>query len=80
MFQPFQLSRLCFPGERECLDVGEALHGFNHAFLVAIAGVLDATKRRHLDPIPRHFPDIDGTDLETPDVFLHATVIIGADA
>ena len=60
-------SRSGRPRQRVGLDVGVALHGFPHAFLVAEAGVLDAPERAHLDAIARHLPDVDGPDLQLVD-------------
>src|SRR5205085_11421533 len=34
------------------------------SLLVAEARILDAAEGRHLDPVPRHLPDVDSTDLE----------------
>ena len=45
--------RHSLPRQRVRLDVGEALHRFLHAFLVAEPGILDAAEGRELEPIAR---------------------------
>src|SRR5882762_2350437 len=68
------------PRHRVGLDVGEALHRLEHAFLVAEAGILDAAEGRHFDAIARHFPDIDGADLQLVDEAGDVVQPVGADA
>src|ERR1700733_8343060 len=52
------------PGQRVGLGIAEALHGFQHPFLVAQSRVLDASERRHLQPIARHLAHVHAADLE----------------
>src|SRR5664279_886345 len=44
------------------LHVGETLHRFLHAFLVAEARILDAAKGRQFQAIPGHFAHVDAAD------------------
>src|SRR5882724_10851731 len=68
------------PRHRVGLDVGEALHRLEHAFLVAEAGILDAAEGRHLDAVAWHLPDIDGADLELAYEAGDVVEAVGADA
>src|SRR4029077_2574647 len=68
------------PRQRIGLHIGEALHRLDHAFLVAEPGILDAAERRHLDAIARHFPYVDGADVEFVDEARDVVEPVGADA
>src|SRR5690606_8024075 len=67
------------PRQGECLDVGVGLHRLDDALLVAVAAILDAAERAHLDTVAGDFPDVDRTDLEAGNVLLHAAEVVGAD-
>src|SRR4051812_27431652 len=67
------------PGQRVGLDVGEALHRFLDAFLVAQPRVLDAAERRQLETVARHLADVDGADLELGDEPCDVVEPVGAD-
>src|SRR5687768_2536337 len=55
------------PRQRVSADVGEALHRFPDAFLVAEARILDAAERRHLDAVARNLPYIYRANVELAD-------------
>ena len=52
------------PGKRIGLHIGEEFHRFHHAFFDAIAGIFDAAEGRHLNPVARHFPDINCANIQ----------------
>ena len=71
---------LHWPGEGIGLHIGEEFHRLHHAFFHAIAGIFDAAKGGHLDPIARHFPDIYGSNIQAFNESRDAIKPIGADA
>src|SRR5271168_792873 len=52
------------PGQRISLGIAEALHGFQHPFLVPQSRVLDASEGGHLQAVARHLTHIHAADLE----------------
>src|SRR5450631_1340634 len=61
------------------LHIGEALHRFLHAFLVAQARILDAAERREFQAITGHLAHVDATDDEFADKARDPVQAIGAD-
>ena len=61
--QTVRRARIRSPGQRVGLGVGEALHRFLHAFLVAQARVLDAAEGRELQAVARDLADVDRADI-----------------
>src|SRR5882757_1860566 len=67
------------PRQREGLQVGIGVHRLHNTLLGAVARLFDAAEWRHLGAITRHFPDVDGADLEFLDKMCRVIETVGTD-
>src|SRR5471032_668299 len=52
------------PWNRPRTDVAETLHCLDNPFFIAVPGILDTAKRRHLDSITWNLPDVHRANFE----------------
>ena len=67
-------------GSEKVLTLVKLFIASTHAFLVAVAAVLDAAEGGHLDAVAGDLPDVHGADDEAADVALHPEPVVRDDA